>query len=97
VGESGILSAAGRIFAMANERFDNYEGAANRILLRKDVTTENLTYGSGGFADLSYRRANLWGLGVNVQTAMVMGSSQPVAARPLVTQSQAAALPRQIH
>lgn len=48
VGESGILSAAGRLFACVEIRCENYEGSENLFLLKKDLTKENLTVGWGG-------------------------------------------------
>ncbi len=48
VGESGILTAAGRALACANPKFENYEGAANFFLLKEDLTRENMTAGLGG-------------------------------------------------
>jgi muconate cycloisomerase len=48
VGESGILSAAGRSFAYAHGPFANCEGSANFFLLKQDLTKENLTMGPGG-------------------------------------------------
>ena len=48
VGESGILTAAGRVLACANPAFENYEGAANFFLLKEDLTKENMTAGFGG-------------------------------------------------
>ncbi len=48
VGESGILTAAGRALACANPPFENYEGAANFFLLKEDLTKENMTAGLGG-------------------------------------------------
>lgn len=62
VGESGILSAAGRVFAFSEETFDNYEGSNNFFLLKEDLTRENLNVGLKGFAQL----LNGPGLGVNV-------------------------------
>lgn len=53
VGESGILSAAARMFASVNARFNNYEGSMNSFLLRKDLTSENLTAGYGGIGKIS--------------------------------------------
>ncbi len=60
VGESGILSAAGRIFACTQGPFFNHEG--NSFLLRTDLTRENLTVGYGGKGNLM----NGPGLGVTV-------------------------------
>lgn len=50
VGETGILSAAGRHFAshIANIRF--LEGSYDRFLVRDRLTTEDLTFGIGGWA-----------------------------------------------
>ncbi len=48
VGESGILTAAGRALACGNPPFENYEGAANFFLLKEDLTKENMTAGLGG-------------------------------------------------
>jgi muconate cycloisomerase len=62
VGESGILSAAGRAFAASNGPFENCEGSANFFLLKKDLTRENLTAGYGGFGKLLHAA----GLGVTV-------------------------------
>lgn len=66
VGESGILSAAARVFAMCNKPMENYEGSMNAILLKQDITTENLTVGFGGFGDLSYARRQKHGFGFSV-------------------------------
>jgi muconate cycloisomerase len=63
VGESGIITAAGRIFACVNEPFANYEGADNFFLLKEDLTKENLTVGLGGFGNL----VEGIGLGVSVK------------------------------
>lgn len=52
VGESGILTAAGRALACANSTFENYEGAANFFLLKEDLTKENLTAGPNGIGKL---------------------------------------------
>jgi len=63
VGETGILSAAGRIFLELvgrNVRFS--EGSYGRFLLRADVTRERLSFGYGGFV----RPMTGPGLGVHV-------------------------------
>jgi muconate cycloisomerase len=62
VGESGILSAAGRSFASTQERFDNYEGSNNLFLLKQDITEENLNVGYKGLGRLLSGN----GLGVRV-------------------------------
>lgn len=52
VGESGILTAAGRLVAtIARPAFRHHEGADNRFLLRHDLTAEDLTVRVGGRAD----------------------------------------------
>jgi L-alanine-DL-glutamate epimerase-like enolase superfamily enzyme len=52
VGESGILTAAGRLVAtLAEPGFRHHEGADNLFLLRRDVTVENLTVRPGGRGD----------------------------------------------
>jgi L-alanine-DL-glutamate epimerase-like enolase superfamily enzyme len=65
VGESGILSAAGRAFAAINETFDNCEGSNNLFLLKRDLTLENLNVGFGGWGKVL--KGN--GLGVTVRSA----------------------------
>lgn len=62
VGESGILSAAGRTFASTQDLFDNYEGSNNLFLLKQDITQENLNVDWGGIGKLL--RGN--GLGITV-------------------------------
>ncbi|HEY9870921.1 MAG TPA: enolase C-terminal domain-like protein, partial [Candidatus Obscuribacterales bacterium] len=49
VGESGILSAAARAFAVLEYPLANYEGSDNAFLLKKDLTRENLTVGLRGY------------------------------------------------
>jgi L-alanine-DL-glutamate epimerase-like enolase superfamily enzyme len=52
VGESGILTAAGRLVAtLAEPGFRHHEGADNLFLLRRDLTVENLTVRPGGRGD----------------------------------------------
>ena len=64
VGESGILSAAARVFAACNKPFENYEGSMNGFLLKQDVTSENLTVGFGGIGTLSrFARLDKYGFG----------------------------------
>lgn len=66
VGESGILSAAARNFAMVNEPFENYEGSMNGFLLKADLTKENLTVAPGGYGSLAYARGERNGFGVSI-------------------------------
>ncbi|MGH9551175.1 MAG: hypothetical protein ACRD3W_17465, partial [Terriglobales bacterium] len=84
VGESGILSAAGRAFAAAQDTFDNCEGSNNLFLLKTDITRENLNVGPGGTGKLLSGD----GLGVTILPkrlqSMVSGTteSQLLAAHP---------------
>jgi L-alanine-DL-glutamate epimerase-like enolase superfamily enzyme len=63
VGESGILTAAGRLVATAARfpAFKYLEGSHNFFLLKRDLTRENLTVGPGG------RASALSGVGFGVQ------------------------------
>jgi L-Ala-D/L-Glu epimerase len=63
VGESGILSAAGRQLASCLEGVRYLEGSAGRLLLKEDLTVENVMPGWGGRA----RQLNRPGLGVRVR------------------------------
>lgn len=83
VGETGILSAAARAFAMLNENFENYEGSANFFLLKRDITREGLNAGLGGWGDLSYASGNKSGWGVTVDTSTLAPTSQESAAPQL--------------
>jgi len=49
VGETGILSAAGRHFAQCTD-LKYVEGSYDRFLLEKNVISENLTFGKGGLS-----------------------------------------------
>lgn len=50
VGESGILSAAGRHFATSVGDIRYLEGSYDRFLVREPLTIEKLTFGRGGLA-----------------------------------------------
>ena len=50
VGETGILSAAGRHFAASVGNIRYLEGSYDRYLVKERLTTEDLTFGRGGFA-----------------------------------------------
>jgi muconate cycloisomerase len=63
VGESGILSAAGRHLAAALADVMYVEGSAGRLLLKEDLTMENVLPGWGGWA----RQFTGSGLGVHVR------------------------------
>ncbi len=72
VGETGILSAAGRHFAtsVANIRF--LEGSYDRFLVRERLTVEDITFGYGGLAPALTGA----GLGVTVDEAAVARVTQ---------------------
>jgi muconate cycloisomerase len=64
VGETGILTAAGRIFLeLCGRKVRFAEGSYGRFLLRSDVTRERLSFGYGGFVGAMAGP----GLGVHVQ------------------------------
>jgi len=50
VGETGILSAAGRHFATSVRDIRYVEGSYERFLVRERLTVEDLSFGRGGFA-----------------------------------------------
>lgn len=50
VGETGILSAAGRHFAQCFDELVYIEGSFSSLLLKEDVIQENLVFGKGGRA-----------------------------------------------
>lgn len=78
VGETGILTAAGRYFACSSEPFLNYEGAANLFLLKQDLTTEDLTVRPGGYGDLAFARRK-HGLGITVKDTRLLSFTQSEA------------------
>ncbi|HET6318033.1 MAG TPA: enolase C-terminal domain-like protein [Chloroflexota bacterium] len=67
VGESGLLSAAGRHLAASLAGVRYVEGSAGRLLLKEDLTMENVLPGWGGWA----RPFTGPGLGVRVQPALL--------------------------
>jgi L-alanine-DL-glutamate epimerase-like enolase superfamily enzyme len=50
VGETGILSAAGRHFATSVAGIRYLEGSFDRFLVAERVTVDDLTFGRGGWA-----------------------------------------------
>lgn len=64
VGESAILSAAGRGWAAVKGPFDNCEGSFNRYLLRQDLSQQDVTLGKGGKAPVFDKP----GLGVDIDS-----------------------------
>ena len=67
VGETGILSAAGRHVACAIDHILALEGSFDRFLVRNPLTQENLTFARGGFAPALASP----GLGVTVRDSEV--------------------------
>ena len=62
VGETGILSAAGRHFASTIANIRYLEGSYERHLVKERLTVEDLTFGRGGYAEALTRP----GLGVTI-------------------------------
>ncbi len=50
LGESGILSAAGRILSLLCRDARYYDGSYDRFLLKRNITQENVSFGLGGEA-----------------------------------------------
>jgi muconate cycloisomerase len=67
VGETGILSAAGRHFACSVGPIRYLEGSYDRWLVRERLTRQDLSFGYGGWAPALKGP----GLGVNVDRAAV--------------------------
>jgi muconate cycloisomerase len=65
VGETGILSAAGRHFACSVAGLRYLEGSFDRYLVRERLTREDLTFKHGGWA----HAINAPGLGVDIDPA----------------------------
>jgi L-alanine-DL-glutamate epimerase-like enolase superfamily enzyme len=62
LGESGVLSAAGRAFCLINRDAAYFEGSYDKFLLRENITGEDVTFGIGGEAG----PLKGYGLGVEV-------------------------------
>jgi muconate cycloisomerase len=76
VGETGILSAAGRHFAQSVSGLEAVEGSFDRYLVGERLTREDLTFGWGGKAPPLVGP----GLGIDVDEAAL----QRVAVRKVV-------------
>ena len=50
LGESGLLSAAGRVFGLLCRDAVYYDGSYDEFLLEKNITSENVSFGPGGEA-----------------------------------------------
>jgi len=62
VGESGLLTAAGRLFASSVKNIEYYEGSYGKFLLKDDITKEDMTFGLRG----KTKAVSGAGLGINV-------------------------------
>jgi len=62
LGESGILSAAGRVLGLLCRDALYYDGSYDEFLLEENITLENVSFGKGGKA----QQLNGTGLGVNI-------------------------------
>jgi len=50
LGESGILSAAGRALGLLCRDAKYYDGSYDRFMLKENITTEHVSFGPGGEA-----------------------------------------------
>ena len=62
LGESGVLSAAGRSLCLVNSDAAYFDGSYDSFLLKENITTEDVTFGPGGVAG----PLGGYGLGVKV-------------------------------
>jgi muconate cycloisomerase len=76
LGESGILSAAGRTLCLLCGDAVNYDGSYDQFLLKENTTVENVSFGPGGEAG----PLDGPGLGVKVsgQNLLRLGNGSPV-------------------
>lgn len=65
MGESSLLSAAGRVVAGAHA-FETVEGSFGLLLLESDITPEPLAFGPGGWAPVRYAEGPGWGFDVTL-------------------------------
>ncbi|MEI8383547.1 MAG: enolase C-terminal domain-like protein [Planctomycetota bacterium] len=79
VGETGILSAAGRHFATSVGNIRYLEGSFDRFLVKERLTVEDITFGYGGIAPALSKG----GLGVTIDEAAVARVSQRSAKFPI--------------
>jgi len=64
LGESGLLSAGGRVLSLLCRDAMHYDGSYDEFLLKENITAENVTFGNGGEAG----PLDGPGLGVNVNS-----------------------------
>ncbi len=74
VGETAILSAAGRHLAAASPHIEFVEGSYGTLLLAEDVSRDSIHFGNGGKAGLLKRP----GLGIEVQDAVLEKYAQQI-------------------
>lgn len=72
VGETGILSAAGRHFAASIANIRYLEGSYDRFLVKERLTVEDLTFGYGGYAPA----ITAPGLGITIDDAALKRVTQ---------------------
>jgi len=70
VGELGLLSAAGRHFAMAHPELIHLEGSLTRFLVGQDIIFEDISFGPAGLAEPLTGP----GLGVKVDESKLIGN-----------------------
>ena len=75
VGETALLTAAGRNFATIAPDLKAFEGSYGRFLLEHDITSEDMTFGPGGVVDLSSLLTRP-GLGVSVDRELLRKSAE---------------------
>lgn len=71
VGESSLLSAAGRVVA-GTHAFETVEGSFGPLLLSGDIVAKPLCFGAGGWAPVRYTSGPGWGLDVVLGAAMAL-------------------------
>ena len=79
LGESGLLSAAGRILSLLCGDADYYEGSYDDLLLSENITSKNVSFGYGGVAF----PLEGTGLGVDIDTEKVVKLSDNSSFRNL--------------
>lgn len=87
VGESAILSAAGRAFAAIKGPLDNCEGSFNKLLLHEDLSPTNFGIAPGGIGPLP----STSGLGVEVDEKRLrkyLNNSFSISGRTTASPSQ---------
>ncbi len=77
VGETALLTAAGRNFATIAPDLTAFEGSFGRFLLEHDITPEDMTFGPGGVVDLSFVLSRP-GLGVEVDHKLLKKNGKVV-------------------